>query len=157
VGLARPVRTVEQTFLPAQETLAQAGYRVVVWGIAAPMGKAEWTLCTFQLATGSAEVGRGPVEVPLPPGGHRTLSMQAEGTRTVALSGPDRPGQWKRFYDEWFMRQGWRSAASWRPFGAAWRARFAAPDRGGLVDIHFGPDGRGGLSGLLLITACESR
>ncbi len=157
VGLARPVRIVKQAFPSAQGNLAQAGYRVVTWGIAVPTGEAAWTLCTFQAAAASAEGSAGPVEVPLPPGGHRTLLMQAGGGRTVALSGPDRPAHWKRFYDDWFARQGWRPAASWRPFGTAWHARFAAPDRATSVDIQFGPDDRGGLNGLLVMSPCESR
>jgi len=157
VGLARPIRTVEQASSSAPGNLARAGYRVVTWGIAVPTGETQWTLCIFQSAIPSKEGNAGLVDVPLPPGGHQTLLMQAGGGRTVALSGPDRPRRWKQFYDDWFVRRGWQPAAGWRSFGAAWTARFAAPDRGGSIDIHFGPDGRGGLSGLLLMSSYEAR
>ncbi len=157
VGLARPVRSVEKSAAVARGNLVQAGYRVVTWAVAVPTGGAQWTLCTFQSATASTEGRIALADVPLPPGAHRVFFMQADGGRTVALSGSDRPERWKRFYEDWFARRGWRPAASWRPFGAAWYARFAAPDRGSSVDIHFGPDGRGGLSGLLLVTPGELR
>ena len=128
VGLARPVRSVEKS-AAAQGNLARAGYRVVTWAVAVPTGEAQWTLCTFQSATAPAQGSTALIDVPLPPGAHRALFMQAGGGRTVALSGPDRPERWKRFYEDWFARRGWRPAASWRSFGAAWYARFAAPIR----------------------------
>jgi hypothetical protein len=150
VGLARPAQIVRQPRLPAGGNLAQAGYRVVTWAIAVPAAEAQWTLCTFRPSLPST-AGSAAIDVPLPPGTQRTLFVEAGGGRTVALSGPDRPERWKRFYQDWFARRGW-PAASWRSLGAAWNGRFAAPDGGGSVDIHFGPDGRGGLSGLLLVT-----
>ncbi len=156
VGLVRPGAIGAQTS-PARGNLAQAGYRVVTWGIAVPTAEAAWTLCTYQSATASPEGSAGLVDVPLPPGGHQTLLLQSAGGRTVAVSGPDRPAQWRRFYEDWFRRQGWRPAAGWRAFGSALVCEVRRAHRRGSVDIHFGADGRGGLSGLLLMTPCESR
>ena len=131
-----------------------AQYRVAVWGLAAPTGDKQWTLNTFQQvrpAAGNSDA----INVPLPPGCHRTLSLSTESGRIIAFRGPDCASEWKRFYDDWFARQGGRRAARWQPIGGAWYAKFA--DRGEWIDIRFGPDGHGGLSGLLITTLDHSR
>jgi hypothetical protein len=81
----------------------------------------------------------------------------AGGAGLVAFHGPNHPQDWKRFYDDWFRRQAWRTVTDWQPAGAAWYAKFAATDGGGAVDVRFGPDGRGGLSGLLMMTPPEAK
>jgi len=165
VGVARtecgPKGTVPFSLtrkLGQSPNLAQMGYRVVIWGLAVPAGPGGWTLCTFQPGAQSGGERSGSTDVPLPPGGHRTLSIRsAGGGGIVAFGGPDRPAQWRRFYNDWFARQGWQAAATWQPTGAAWYAKFAEPEGGDSIDIRFGPDGRGGLSGLLMVTARESK
>lgn len=133
--------------------LAQLGYRVVIWGLAMPTAQDQWALCLFQPGLPSAEGGHGLGHVPLPPESRRTLSLSATGGGgIVAFSGPDQPAEWKWFYDDWFSRQKWQPVADWQPVGNAWYAKFALPDRGDAVDIRFGPDGRGGASGLLMLT-----
>jgi hypothetical protein len=132
-----------------------AEYRVVVWGLAMPTGDKQWTLSTFQSEVRSIGGQSGLSNVPLPPGSCRTLSLLATGGGIITFSGPDRSVEWKNFYDEWSAYQGWQQVASWQPTGAAWYAKFAAPDD--LIDIRFGPDGHGGLSGLLMMTPQESR
>ncbi|MBU4270553.1 MAG: hypothetical protein KKE86_06130 [Planctomycetes bacterium] len=139
--------------------LAQLGYRAIMWAIAVPTGAKQWTLCVFRPSDSPMGEESGLVEVPIPPGCRRTLSMQAVGGGgIVAFGGPDRPDRWKRFHDDWFARQGWRPTVPWRQTGNAWYAKYNAPDDiGGAVEVRFGPDGRGGLSGLLMITPHESR
>jgi hypothetical protein len=136
-------------------TTSLAEHRVVVWGLAMPTGDKQWTLSTFQSEVCSTGGQSGLSDVPLPPGSRRTLSLLATGGGIIAFSGPDRSVEWKNFYDEWSAHQGWQQVASWQPTGTAWYAKFATPDD--LIDIRFGPDGHGGLSGLLMITPQESR
>jgi hypothetical protein len=148
VGVARPLTSTSKAVTDL------ADYRMVVWGLAVPTGDAQWTLSTFQSRV-SASGGVGPSDVPVPPGACRTLSLSAATGRIVTLSGPDRPAEWKRFYDDWFARQGGPQPASWRMIDGAWYARFT--DRDALVDLHFSPDGHGALTGLLMMTPRESR
>ena len=152
VGVARPWTPPPE---PVKPNLVQSGYRVAVWGLALPAGDKQWMLSTFQSEAPSTGGRSGLSDVPVPPEGRRMLSLSAASGRIIALSGPDRPGEWRTFYDDWFARQGCRSVAGWQPTGPAWYAKFAA--HGDSVDIRFGPDGRGGLSGLLMMTPNESR
>ena len=140
----------------AGANLAQAGYRVVVWAIAVPAGTGGWTVCRFEPRFSSSGGAAGPVQIPLPPGCRRGLSLRAGGSGITAFDGPNAPEQWKRFFGDWFQRQGWRTSADWQATGPAWYAKFAAHGRG-AVDLHFGPDGRGGLSGLLMVTPSETK
>ena len=140
---------------PEGVNLAERACRVVLWGIAVPMGSEAWTLLTLQPAVPSKEGDSVPFGIPLPPGSSVTLAMRvADGGAMVAWNGLAQPEQWKRFYDEWFARQGWKSATAWQAAGAASYAKYAAPqsDPRGAVDIRFGPNGRGGWSGLLIAT-----
>ena len=150
VGLARPSEAAGQE-VDSGPNLVKSGFRVVVWAVAMPVGDEGWTLYCFQPAERASETASALPEIPLPPGGHRSLSLQAvDGAGLTAFDGPYQPEAWKRFYADWFRRQAWPTATAWQPAGAAWYAKFAATDRG-TVDIQFGPDGRGGLSGLLMI------
>ena len=126
---------------------------MIIWGLAVPTGEDGWSLCVFQPESHPSEGASGSTDVPLPPGCRRMLSLRAaNGGGITAFSGPDRPDEWRRFYDQWSARQGWRPVGAWQPIGAAWYAKFAPPDRGGgTLEIRFGPDGRGGASGVLII------
>ena len=158
VGVARPSMSPSEPE-NGQADLAQLGYRAIIWAIAAPAGAKQWTLCVFRPADLPVAEESGLIEVPIPPGCRRTLSIRAVGGGgIVAFGGPDRPDRWKRFHDDWFAGQGWRQSVSWRSAGKAWYAKYVAPDYiGGAVEVRFGPDGRGGLSGLLMITPRQSR
>jgi hypothetical protein len=152
VGVARPSAAPAESAEP-RVNLAQMGYRVVIWGVAIPSGTDGWTLCTFQSESPSADGAAGLADVPLPPQGRKMLSTRAAGGGIVTFSGPNRPAEWKKFYSDWFASRKWRPVTNWQPMGSAWYAKFAAPVGGDAIDIRFGPDGRGGLSGLMMITA----
>jgi len=81
----------------------------------------------------------------------------AGGAGLIAFSGPNQPQQWKHFYDDWFRRQGWQTATDWQVVGQAWYAKFLAKGGNGAIDVRFGPDGRGGLNGLMMITPPGTR
>ncbi len=158
VGVARPSTSPSEPE-NGQADLAQLGYRAIMWAIAAPAGANQWTLCVFRSADSPMGEESGLVEVPIPPGCRRTLSIRAVGGGgIVAFGGPDRLDRWKRFHDDWFANQGWRQSVHWRSAGKAWYAKYLAPDYiGGAVEVRFGPDDQGGLSGLLMITPRQSR
>ena len=128
--------------------------RAVVWGLAMPMGDRQWTLSTFQAGISTTEGHCSKCDIPLPPGGCKTLAMSAADGRIIAFGGPDQTDEWKRFYDDWFSHHGYQTA-TWRQVGSAWCAKFAG--QGDLVDVCFGPDGRGGLRGLLVMTPQQLR
>jgi len=136
--------------------LAQLGYRMVIWGIAVPMGQQEWSLCMFYSKTAPAEGGTKVMDVPLPPEGHQILSLSAaDGSGIVSIQGFQGILEWKQFYNEWFSRRGWTSSG-WRAVHDIWSTKFSDSE-GNSIDIRFGPDGRGGLSGLLMTAPPERR
>ncbi|MBN1394397.1 MAG: hypothetical protein JW959_05200 [Pirellulales bacterium] len=133
--------------------LAQLGYRVIMWGIAIPTGADRWSLCIFLPNDFSAKEESVAVDVSLPPGARRTLAVRTvEGEAIVAFAGQGESGDWKPFYDEWFAGRGWRPATAWRRNENGWYAKYVSPDCVGCaVEVHFGRDAGGGLSGLLMI------
>ena len=128
--------------------------RAVVWGLAMPVGDRQWTLSTFHAGISTMEGHFSKCDIPLPPGGQKVLAMSAADGRIIAFSGPDQTDQWKQFYDGWFAHTGCKPA-SWRQMGTTWCAKFAG--QGDLVDVCFGPDGHGGLRGLLVMTPQQLR
>lgn len=78
----------------------------------------------------------------------------AGGGAMVAFEGPQRPETWKSFYDRWFARHNWRAAGQWRNYGSAWYLRFVdpTPSEASSVDVHLGENGRGNMTGLLIVT-----
>lgn len=126
----------------------------VVWGLALPVGDRQWTLSTFQMGISTSEGAFDKREVPLPHGGRQTLAMSASDGRIVAFSGPNRPEDWKKFYDNWFSHQGYQPT-TWRQVGSAWYAKFLG--HGDSVDVRFGPNERGDLSGLWMMTPQQLR
>ncbi len=150
VGLAR---TTASASPPEKPNLAK--YRVVVWGLAVPTGDKQWTLSTFQSDVPLSGSHAALNNIPLPPGSKRTLSLSASGFGIIAFGGSGQVAEWKQFYSDWFTDQRWRPVANWQAIDLAWHTKFAAS--GDSVDIRFGPDGRGGLSGLLMITRHEMR
>jgi hypothetical protein len=135
-----------------QPDLAQLGYRAIIWGLAMPMGEDAWSLCVFQPRNYPAGGVAGSADIPLPPECRRMLSLRADrGGGITAFTGTGRTDQWRRFYDQWAAQQGWRPVGAWQAIGAAWYAKFAPPGSGGgALEIRFGPDGRGGSSGVLI-------
>jgi len=137
--------------------LAETGHRMVIWGLAVPAGPDVWTLCTFHLES-DAETTEPPDELPqlpLPDGCRRTVAMRVvDGGAMVAFEGAVDPARCKEFYDHWFKANHWKPMRTWQSSTSAWHLRYAMPepDAETLVDIRFGIESGGRLSGLLLRT-----
>lgn len=144
-------RTDASPSVPRSPVVAQTDLRVVSWGFGVPGAQGAWTLYTLVAAPPSG--GPGAERVPVPPECTPTLSLRvAEGGGLVTFRGPERPGTWKAFYDQHFRRRGWKLAGAWQEHGGRWSARFVQAGAPGAaaVDIQFGPDGQGGMTGLLM-------
>jgi hypothetical protein len=136
---------------PAPGTqVARAVRRVVIWGLGLRVGPEGWTLETFHLGDPSEGRMPGPPEILLPPESTRTVSLRVlEGGGMVAFRGSSEPEAWQAFFDRSLPGRGWRAAGDWRRPGSGWHRRYVGP--AGSVDIRFGPEVRGELSGLLMI------
>ena len=116
----------------AQAQLAEPTPRAVIWGLAIPLAAKVWTLYTFQPDADAAGADSGVANIPIPPGSGRIVSMQvSQGGVITAFSGPDRTDQWRRFYDGWFGRHGWKAAGAWQQTGSSWLLRCTARTPGG--------------------------
>lgn len=119
--------------------------RVVTWGIAVPGPDEGWTLYSF--GTRGDEVhaesaASSVASVPLPPGAERILTMRwPSGGRVTAFRGAGGPGQWIKFFDDWFEARGADRTIAWRGQGASRFARYLLPkgERILAVDIQFSP------------------
>ncbi len=137
----------------AEVQLAETTPGVVIWGLAIPLGPKAWTLYTFQPDADASRPDSGPADIPLPPGSGRIVSIRVAGGGAItAFSGPDRPGQWREFYDGWFGRHGWKAAGAWQQRGSSWRMRYRSldPRQPAVADVRFGSDGRGQSTGVFL-------
>ncbi len=155
-----------ETF-PMIAGIAESPRRVLLWGMAIPAGPTGWTLCVFQPIVGQVANLPQPggrqgrlATCPTPPDARKTLSLRVDGGGAiVAFVGGANPSQWISFYNDWSKKNDWRRPAAWQMIGTAWHAKFIRPDRdgGGSLDIRFGPDNRGGFSGLGMLSPHESR
>ncbi len=136
--------------------IARSDPRVVIWGLAIPTGPEQWTLWTFHPSTPSRRSPAALPAVPLPPGSRRLLSVRvAEGGGVVSFHGAADPESWKAFYEAWSNESGFRAAGSWRHSGSVWQRRWVRPgsEPAQWLDLHFGPDDRGQLTGLLMFAS----
>jgi len=139
----------------AGTSLDETPYRVVIWGVAVPAcsvpGKA-WTLYLFQSGGMAGGRRQSEGEIPLPPGGHRLVSMRAAGGGAITAFSADEGGTARKFYDRWFAERGWTTAAGWQQIASAWHARFEtrlqAPAL--AVDVRLGTDSQGRWTGLVM-------
>jgi len=140
---------------PAGGSVADSDLRVVSWGFGVPAESDCWTLYTFVSASPSSELGPAGPATALPPGCTTTTSMRvAGGGGIVAFRGPAEPRAWQVFFDQDFRQRGWKPEGPWQKRGSRWSTRYrdgSAPDAG-TVEVRFGPDDRGGMTGLLMIT-----
>jgi len=133
-------------------SLDKTAFRVVLWGIAVPEAAKAWNLYLFQSRGAAGEAGHGGSEIPLPPGGHRILSIRSsEGGAITAFTTND-SNVGREFYDRWFTDHGWTAAVRWRPVASGWHARFETQSRGLTVaaDIRLGADAQGRWTGLVI-------
>jgi len=129
--------------------------RVVTWGIGVPAGPDSWTLYTFHSAPLNRGAASDPSASPIPPGSRLWLGMQAaSGGAIHAFTGSDPPATWKRFFDSWFATHGWRVEGAWQERDSIWAAHCVgtSPERGGSLDVQFGRNRRGEMTGLVLVT-----
>jgi hypothetical protein len=143
----------EQT-TSARNQVAAEGSRVVTWVVAVPSAETEWTLYAFHSPAPSNGPLPGLSEIPLPPESARLLSMRAEsGGAIVAFKGAAQTNGCKKFYDRWFLARGWSAAGPWRASGGGWHQQYGGPGgpRAGSVEIRLGPDGQGGMNGLVFV------
>ena len=137
-----------------EEEVAGGPPRVVTWGLAAPTGEQAWTLYAFHPAARASGLPSDLPRISLPPDGRKTLSMRVSGGGAlVAFRGPSQAGGWKPFFDRRFRDRGWTAAGSWQRADSTWHLRYVrrADRRTQTVDVRFGPDGRGGTAGLVMI------
>lgn len=140
---------------PPNADVSAAGHRVIVWGLALPVGREAWSLFTFQPEVAAGGHAAALPEVPIPPQCRRTVSMRVTGGGgIVAFEGPPEPNAWIRFYDRWFATHNWKTAGGWQQSGQRWHVRYDAPGPAGRweVDVHFGSHGPGHGTGLLIMT-----
>ncbi len=119
-----------------------------------PAGDNARNLFVFQAATRGSAVSSSLPDVPLPPDGHRNLSLRDErGGLLVGFAGIAAPQDWVQFYDDWFAEKGWSSEEGWLTGGGAWSVRFRKPGapEAGRVEIQFAEAANRKLTGLLQI------
>jgi hypothetical protein len=154
VGLVRddiqPQKAAETAEKPRAD-LAQLGYQVVIWAFAAPSAENQWTLMLFQPdANGETVVGNSSLVV-LPPGCRRTLAVRtADGWEILGFRGTATTEEIKSFFDRQAAGRGVKPAGGWQSRGNAWHVKYVADDNS-AVEVRFGPDSRGELSGILMI------
>lgn len=134
--------------------------RVAAWGMAIPNRERVWTLYTFQPRSHRSPRLVDVPDVPMPPECTRTLAITvAGGGATLTFEGPRPAKSWIEFYDRWFRSHNWEAAGEWRRSGGGWHGRYRSPTKSGAatVDVHFGPDGRGRLAGMVLVSGSGER
>jgi hypothetical protein len=130
--------------------------RVAAWGFVLPADERSWNLYIFQTAPGGSfgeSASPASAEVPIPPGSRRVMGLRQQGGgRMLAFRGFADEETWVDFYRDWFRDHGGRPLVDWRHNGVVWHARYAlAGPRGETpVDVHFGADQRGTISGIII-------
>jgi hypothetical protein len=140
---------------PPNDRVVKPHPRVVTWGLAVPAGANSWIVYTFHVAPPKGEYPAGLPELPIPPGSRPALTIRAaDGGAVVSFKGPDRPGEWRHFFDSWLSSHGWGVADAWQCRGATWSLRCIreAGNRHDSLDVFLSSDGTGEMTGLLLVT-----
>jgi hypothetical protein len=130
----------------------QESRRVVCWGLMFPQSPESWTIYTFRAGPGAADSGDRLSQIELPPDSRRGLALrEAAGGGLLSFQGPGHSEDWIKHFTAGFAARGWSPQTEWRQSGATWNARFApgSDSTRGWVDVQFGDDGRGELSGLV--------
>lgn len=132
--------------------------RVVLWGLAAPVGPREWMLYQFR-ADSPAEVGERGWAPPLPPDCHRIMEFRdRQGTETIAFQGTGGCDEYRRFYMAWQAEQRSPMSGQWRRTGDGWQISLFCESSVEQADgprslvIHLAPGLMGGSMGLIFVT-----
>ena len=152
----------------ARQPVVESGFRVVTWGMAVPRGTAsvgqrtppveQWTLYVFHAAGPARAAADGLPEVALPEGSRRLVSMRvAGGGSMTTFQGAAQASGWQRFFDDWFSSHGWTSGEGWPSAGPVRHCRYrpAAGHGSASVEVEIADDGRGGLTGLLMLEGAK--
>jgi hypothetical protein len=149
-----PMAAGVRRFVSGENDAAAGHPRLVCWGMAMPAGESAWNLFVFQAAVRGSAAAASLPDVPLPPDGHRNLSVRDErGGLLVGFAGTGLPAEWMHFYDDWFADAGWSSEAGWLTSGGAWSVQFRKPGAhdAGRVEIQFAEGANREMTGLLQI------
>jgi hypothetical protein len=150
--MALGTRWVASTDRPPAEWVAKTRRRVVTWGLAVPAGGDVWTVYTFHTASLRRDDAAIASDLPIPPGGRKTLAIRAaDGGAVVAFQGPDRPGQWGEFFDAWLAAHGWKATSPWQHRQTSQSLR-AVCETGDSLDVLLSSQGTGEMTGLMLLT-----
>ncbi len=137
------------------EEVVLSPVRMVAWGMAVPAGPRRWSVYVYQHAHGGGSVDRSENEIPLPPGGRRTLAIRsADGGAMIGFKGAGPLARWREFFDAWLARNDISPDHPWRAVDANWRLRFttAASEHPVQVDVQIGPSQDGSPAGFMTIT-----
>jgi hypothetical protein len=154
VGTARSATAQPATL---GTSLDETPYRVVIWGVAVPSTTNAWTLCLFQSNAAAGGEGQGGEKIPLPPGGHRLVSIRAAAGDAITAFSADDGNAARKFYDRWFADHGWAVAHGWQQIASSWHARFETRSRAPALaaDIRLGFDLQGRWTGLVMESQLE--
>lgn len=141
----------------SREKVAALQSRVVIWGIALRTAQRAWVVYAFHPQPKQA--GSGPSEiddsagVPIPKGAEPILSVQRDSSSVTAfrVNSTSDTTDWREFYDRWAVEAGYSTSERWTENSGVWRVRLSRANATTIqqVDIQFGPDGQGGLRGLI--------
>ena len=133
--------------------------RLLCWGMALPLGNSAWTLYIFRQSPAKNRPDSDFLDVPLPPGAKRNLSLRdVHGGGLIGFSTSAPANTLIRFYDNWFKSHGWLQAEDWQTGQGVWTARFrsSASAAAAQADVRFAEDKGGVLMGILQIVPPDS-
>ncbi len=140
---------------PPNDRVVKPAQRVVTWGLAVPAGADTWITYTFHTAPPEGERPSAALELPIPPGSRKTLAIRAaDGGAVASFKGPDRPSEWRQFFDSWLATHGWEKAEAWQHRGATWSVRCLrqSGNQRDSLDVLLASEGTSGMTGLVLLT-----
>ena len=153
------VPNVEKPAPPSDSKVAGPQRRVLTWGIAIRSAERGWSVYAIHPKAKSAVLGQPTAaaerwDVPIPAGAKRILRIRRGGEPAVsAFYGPKGANtqQWRHDFDQWATGAGIRVDSGWTIVGDDYSARFSRQisDLREQIDIQFGPDGQGGLRGMI--------
>jgi hypothetical protein len=132
----------------------------VLWGIALPKGEKEWSELLFLPSHGGNNAIPLLTDITLPSKCRKMLTVQAvNGGAMVTFSGQGKPEDWRGHFERLFTKMGWNPVFHWQMSGSAWYAQYRGQnkDKNITVDVHFYPDDKGGMTGLLVVGEGEAR
>ena len=135
--------------------------RMVAWGMTVPSSESEssepvWTNYSCRFINRQPSTGQR-INVPLPPGGTKTLSIEdVDGASVTGFKGQS-PIETMEFFSDWAKQNGIEETKSWQAFRGAWRAEFAHKKPSQVkIEIQLAIDGDRSVAGLITTSAVNS-